>query len=97
LAFDELTVGLTPMEFLAGERRDVVTNYSVNCMMCGRASGQVRHGVFYRALGAPPLENRDGRSRCGFCSGNLYLEPDDSILTAPQAAAEAARDRRLAS
>jgi hypothetical protein len=74
-----------------------VTMYSVNCMMCGRSSGQVRSGVFYRAPGAPPLENRAGRTRCGFCSGNLYLEPDDSILTAPVAQDALRRERRLAS
>jgi hypothetical protein len=74
----------------------MVTSYSVNCMMCGRASGHVRRGVYYRLPGAPPLENRGGRSRCGFCSGNLYLEPDDSISVS--ASAELAAERqRLAS
>lgn len=74
----------------------VVTSYSVNCMMCGRASGQVRKGVFYRAPGAPALENHNGRSRCGFCSGNLYLEPDDSIV-APVSTAGVRRVERVAS
>jgi hypothetical protein len=60
----------------------MVTLYSVNCMMCGRTSGQVRGGVFYRIPAAPPLENRGGRTRCGFCSGNLYLEPDDTLAAA---------------
>jgi hypothetical protein len=72
--------------------------YSVNCMMCGRSSGHVRGGVFYRAPSAPPLENRGGRTRCGFCSGNLYLEPDDSLLaTLPPQEARQERARRLAS
>jgi hypothetical protein len=71
----------------------MVASYSVSCMMCGRASGQVRSGVFFRAPGAPPLENRAGRTRCGFCGGNLYLEPDDSI-TAPLPIAMAAEERR---
>ena len=75
----------------------MVTNYSVNCMMCGRASGQVRKGNFYRASGAPSLENRDGRSRCGFCGGNLYLEPDDSITMPIAASDEVRRERQLAS
>jgi hypothetical protein len=78
----------------------MVTMYSVNCMMCGRTSGQVRSGVFYRAPGAPALENRAGRSRCGFCSGNLYLEPDESVtpFMATQIAAErtAAQQQALA-
>ena len=75
----------------------MVQNYSVNCMMCGRTSGQVRSGVFFRAAGAPSLENRSGRSRCGFCSGNLYLEPDDSIVVPLAANEEVRRERQLAS
>jgi hypothetical protein len=66
-------------------------------MMCGRTSGQVRGGVFYRIPAAPPLESRGGRTRCGFCSGNLYLEPDDSI-TVPLSPDVAAQERqRIAS
>ena len=72
----------------------VVANYSVNCMMCGRSSGQVRSGVFYRAPGAPALENHGGRTRCGFCSGNLYLEPDDSVITPIMASEEVRRERQ---
>jgi hypothetical protein len=72
----------------------MVTMYSVNCMMCGRTSGQVRSGVFYRAPGAPALENRAGRSRCGFCSGNLYLEPDDSIAVPLAAHDEVRREQQ---
>jgi hypothetical protein len=75
----------------------MVTNYSVNCMMCGRSSGQVRSGVFFRAAGAPSPENRNGRTRCGFCSGNLYLEPDDSIITPLAMNEEVRRERQLAS
>jgi hypothetical protein len=75
----------------------MVTNYSVNCMMCGRASGQIRGGVFHRVPGAPALENRAGRSRCGFCGGNLYLEPDDSITVPIAASEEVRRERQLAS
>jgi len=75
----------------------MTTMYSVNCMMCGRSSGQVRNGVFYRAAAAPPLENRAGRSRCGFCSGNLYLEPDDSIVATLRPEEALRKERRLAS
>jgi hypothetical protein len=75
----------------------MVTMYSVNCMMCGRSSGQVRSGVFYRAASAPPLENRGGRTRCGFCRGNLYLEPDDSIVATLPPQELVQRERRLAS
>ena len=75
----------------------MVTMYSVNCMMCGRSSGQIRGGVFYRAVAAPALENRGGRTRCGFCSGNLYLEPDDSIVATLPPQELLQRERRLAS
>ncbi len=52
--------------------------YNVHCMMCGRASGYVRGGVFQRLPSAPPLVQRAGRCRCGFCGGNVYLEAEDS-------------------
>jgi hypothetical protein len=61
----------------------MVKMYTVNCMMCGRSSGQVRNRVFHRAQGAPRPEKRAGRMLCGFCSGNLYLEPDDSLMSPP--------------
>ena len=82
---------------LAAGEDGMVTMYSVNCMMCGRSSGQVRNGVFYRGTAAPPLENRSGRSRCGFCGGNLYLEPDDSIVAPLTPEEMLRRERRLAS
>lgn len=52
--------------------------YNVHCMLCGRASGQVRNGSFRRLPSAPPLKVQAGRSRCGFCGGSLYLEAEDS-------------------
>lgn len=52
--------------------------FNVHCMLCGRASGQVRNGSFQRGAGAPPLKTQGGRSRCGFCGGSLYLEAEDS-------------------
>ena len=52
--------------------------YNILCMLCGRSSGQVRAGEFYRASEAPLPVWDQGRNRCGFCSGNLFLEPDDS-------------------
>lgn len=55
------------------------TVYSVLCMLCGRLSGHVRGTRFLRAAGAPPLIDRGGRYRCGFCGGNVYLEPDDTM------------------
>ena len=61
--------------------------FNVSCMMCGRASGHVRDGRFQRLPAAPPLLNRAGRSRCGFCGGNVYLEPEDSPF-APQIIAD---------
>jgi hypothetical protein len=55
------------------------SSFSVQCMMCGRSSGQVRGGVFLRTPSAPPLQIKGGKSVCGFCGGNLFLEPDDSL------------------
>jgi hypothetical protein len=56
--------------------------YNVSCMMCGRPSGYVRNGTFQRLPSAPPLVARGGRSRCGFCGGNVYLEAEDSPVAA---------------
>ncbi len=61
--------------------------YNVSCMMCGRPSGHVRNGTFQRLPSAPPLVAKGGRSRCGFCGGNVYLEAEDSPF-APQIVAE---------
>jgi hypothetical protein len=52
--------------------------FNVHCMLCGRASGQVRNGAFRRHAGAPPLKVQNGKSRCGYCGGSLYLEAEDS-------------------
>jgi hypothetical protein len=52
--------------------------FNVKCIMCGRASGFVRNRVFHKLPSAPPLIVRAGRSRCGFCGGNVYLEAEDS-------------------
>lgn len=54
--------------------------YNVNCMMCGRPSGQIRGGIFQKLPTAPSLVARGGRSRCGFCGGNVYLEVEDSPI-----------------
>jgi hypothetical protein len=58
--------------------RAVASVFNVHCMMCGRAAGHVRNGSFVRLPSAPPLAVRGGRSRCGFCGGNVYLEAEDS-------------------
>jgi len=55
--------------------------FNVHCMLCGRASGQVRDGTFRRSPNTPPLAVRAGQSRCGFCGGSLYLEAEDSPFT----------------
>lgn len=52
-----------------------IPGYAVNCMMCGERIGVIRQGVFYRDKNTPPLKNRDGRTHCRKCSGNLYREP----------------------
>ena len=52
--------------------------FNVHCMLCGRPAGHVRNGSFRRLPGAPPLNVRGGKSRCGYCGGSLYLEAEDS-------------------
>ena len=52
--------------------------FNVQCVMCGRASGQVMNGVFVPNHRVRPVPGKNG-SRCGECGGNLYLEPDESI------------------
>ena len=69
--------------------------YNVSCMMCGRASGYVRNGAFEKLPSAPPLAARGGRSRCGFCGGNVYLEAEDSpVALRPVESLEERRARR---
>jgi len=71
--------------------------YNVHCMLCGRASGQVRNGTFRRLASAPPLKVQAGRSRCGFCGGSLYLEAEDSPFARDMGAYAKATPGRRAS
>ncbi len=73
------------------------TYFNLHCMMCGRAAGHVYRGRFSRAPAAPPLEFRGGRSRCGFCGGNVYLEAEDSPVTVRPIDLQLARQARQAS
>ena len=73
--------------------------FNVHCMLCGRASGQVRNGSFRRLASAPPLKVDGKKSRCGYCGGSLYLEAEDSpfardLGTFASAGAVAAAGRR---
>jgi hypothetical protein len=53
--------------------------FNVQCVMCGRAAGQLMNGMFVpNQRVAKPIAGKNG-SRCGECGGNLYLEPDESI------------------
>lgn len=53
--------------------------FNVQCVMCGRPSGQVMNGSFIQNQRVKcPIPGKDG-SRCGECGGNLYLEPDESV------------------
>ncbi len=71
--------------------------FNVQCVMCGRAAGQVLNGVFVPNQRVRlPAAGKSG-SRCGECGGNLYLEPDDSIITPLAANEEFRRERQLAS
>jgi hypothetical protein len=73
------------------------TIYSVTCMMCGRASGQLCDGTFSRVPGAPAPDVRGGQTRCGFCGGSLYLELEDTLSVSVAANKEGREARRLAS
>jgi hypothetical protein len=53
--------------------------FNVQCVMCGRAAGQLMNGMFVpNQRVKTPIAGKSG-SRCGECGGNLYLEPDESI------------------
>jgi hypothetical protein len=53
--------------------------FNVQCVMCGRAAGQLMNGTFVPNQRVPaPVPGKNG-SRCGECGGNLYLEPDESV------------------
>ena len=53
--------------------------FNVQCVMCGRAAGQLMNGMFVpNQRVSKPIAGKNG-SRCGECGGNLYLEPDESI------------------
>jgi hypothetical protein len=48
--------------------------FTVQCVLCGRAAGEVVGGIFRRdeRVEAPRMER--GIARCGACGGNLFLE-----------------------
>ena len=69
--------------------------FNVQCVMCGRAAGQVLNGRFLPSLSTrAPALGTNGTSRCGECGGNLYLEPDESVT--PFMAAQIAEQRAAA-
>jgi hypothetical protein len=68
--------------------------FNVQCVMCGRASGQLMNGTFIRNQRVKgPVPGKSG-SRCGECGGNLYLEPDESVT--PFMASQLAAQRTAA-
>lgn len=76
--------------------------FNVQCVMCGRAAGQLMSGLFVpNQRVRTPIAGKSG-SRCGECGGNLYLEPDESItpfmatqIAAQRAAKQAASPESL--
>ena len=57
----------------------LVQVFNVQCVMCGRAAGQLMNGTFVPSQRVRmPVPGKTG-SRCGECGGNLYLEPDESV------------------
>lgn len=65
--------------------------YTVQCVLCGRAAGEVVGGVFRRDQRVQPPRMDHGAARCGACGGNLYLEPG---LAAHARAAQARQKTR---
>lgn len=54
--------------------------FNVQCVMCGRAAGQLLNGMFLpNGHTRTPTPGKSGGSRCGECGGNLYLEPDEAV------------------
>ena len=73
--------------------------FNVQCVMCGRAAGQIVNGAFVpNQRVARPVPAKNG-SRCGECAGNLYLEPDESVteFMATQLAAQKTAAQQQAS
>src|SRR5260370_35104161 len=53
--------------------------FNVQCVMCGRAAGQLMNGAFVpNQRVRTPVPGKNG-SRCGECGGNLYLEPAEPV------------------
>ena len=71
--------------------------YSVVCLMCGRASGQLCDGAFIRVPNAPAPDLRAGQTRCGFCGGSLYLELEDTLAVSVSTFKAGREAHRLAS
>ncbi len=72
----------------------LVQVFSVQCVMCGRAAGQLLNGTFLPSeKSRAPIPGKNG-SRCGERGGNLYLEPDESITPFMAAQLTAERVRR---
>jgi len=57
--------------------------YTVQCVLCGRAAGEVMGGVFRRDQRFQPPRMERGVAHCGECGGNLYLEPGLAAHAAP--------------
>ncbi len=69
----------------------LVQVFNVQCVLCGRAAGQLMNGSFVPSEHTrAPVPGKSG-SRCGECGGNLYLEPDESIT--PFMAAQISQQR----
>ena len=66
--------------------------YTVQCVLCGRAAGEVVGGVFRRdqRVQAPRMDR--GVAHCGECGGNLYLEPGLAAHGAPAPAPRMKKD-----
>jgi DNA-directed RNA polymerase subunit RPC12/RpoP len=52
--------------------------FDVMCMLCGRSVAQLQKKRLYRDRGARSIQKHGKDVRCGFCGGNLYLQPDET-------------------
>ncbi len=66
--------------------------YAAACLLCGRTLGHVIDGRFFSQPGTARPELQAGRLRCGHCHGSVLLEPDPTVSSPRDWAAEMHRE-----
>jgi hypothetical protein len=67
---------------------------TVKCAQCARSSGRIVNSVFVLETNSPAPRPARGGSRCGYCGGGLYLDPE-GVPTPSQATYVAAVRRSV--